>query len=261
MGAEAARSAMRRAGKWFFSGLLGYLARLTEHISIFGVCIVVASFVWLAVLGQWFWGLWGLLVVTQAAMWAPVVLSVVLMPSLLPDLLLRRVLSTGRHTAIHALGWSLATLYTLTIAFAWCFGMLSLALWIEPTPSTLIPVLLLSSVLAVGPWGHLAYMEGKAGDDTAGHLSSVGIVLFLLLGYGIAMVVIARGNHSLRSTAVVLGVSLAVAFLQSAVLFLPALWSEMHQPEPETPVDGPGEPEDRCGPSDSQPPRETQTGR
>lgn len=248
---------MSRVGKWLSNGLLDYLARLTEHISIFGVCIVVASFVWLAVLGQWFWGLWGLLVVTQAAMWAPVVLSIVLMPSLLPDLLLRRVLSTGRHPAIHVLGWSLGTLYTLTIAFAWCFGMLSLALWIEPTPSTLIPVLLLSSVLAVGPWGHLAYMEGKAGDDSAGYLSSVGIVLFLLVGYGIAMVVIARGNHSLRSTAVVLGVSLGVAFVQSVVLFLPVLWSEMHQPEPEKLEEEPTEPEDRCEATDSEPPRET----
>jgi len=217
------------------------------------VCLVFSPFAWLMILGQWRLALGGLVIFFAASRCVPAVFRILLMPSLLPYLLVTRARSTGKHPVLVVLGWLVADVYVLAIEFTWCLGWLLLSVSVAPTNVVLIPVLLLSFEVAVSS---LAFYATHVESETAsalGNLCSTGIVMFAAAGYLVAMTVIAFGNHSLRSMAVVLGVDAGVALIWSTALFISAMSSEMHQPEPERPADEPGEPADKYGPADSEP--------
>jgi len=142
-------------------------------LNIFGE---VVSGVWLLIIGEWRLVVLGVIAI--------VVSSFVLGLLMMPSLLFAGLASVIRGNGGKMVPVVLSTLYTALVMTAWCVA----SLWVFGTSATLknvVPLLIWSYGVAVGPWANMARKD-QAGQD--GNMLSMISVFFAEFGYLVAMV-------------------------------------------------------------------------
>jgi hypothetical protein len=190
------------------------LAVIVVPLAILNVLGGIVSGIWLAVLGEWgIIGIGVLLAVGDA-----VFLGIALIPGLLLAAPAAHFVNEGRTVpAVFFVGLSSA--YTLGLITAWCCGILFLCVR-DATTSDIVPRLIWSYGVAIGPW---AYMASKEQGPGAEGFSSTVSLFFAQLAY-VAIIFLVLFSPISRIGAVkVFGGFMAVGLIAQivfAVLFL-----------------------------------------
>lgn len=154
--------------------------------------------IWLAALGAWY----PLIIGVVAFFCATWVISLALIPSVGIQAGGAALLEKG-HTIP---GWALlflGNLYVVAIVTIWCVGSLVFFM-AKATPSSLIPMLIWSYSVAVGPWEYMAHKEGP---DATGSQASV---FFAQLGYLILMLLVYFVNIRIIDAVIVFSVVMII---------------------------------------------------
>jgi len=136
----------------------------------------VVSGVWLLIIGEWRLVVLGVIAIVLSSF----ILGLLMMPSLLFAGLASVIKGNGGKM-IPAV---LSTLYTALVMTTWCVA----SLWLfgmSATSKNIVPLLIWSYGVAVGPWADMARKD-QAGQD--GNIFSVTSVFFAEFGYFVAMV-------------------------------------------------------------------------
>jgi hypothetical protein len=152
----------------------GLITALSIPLAILNMVGGIVSGVWLAILGEWGTigcGIAAFLVSTLA-------LSLVLMPALLLAAPAGVCAERGNTFGLMFFG-ALSSLYTIGVITAWCCGVLFFFSK-NLTQASLIPTLVWSYGVAIGPW---AYMSSKEQHGGAGSFASTMATFLAELAY------------------------------------------------------------------------------
>jgi hypothetical protein len=191
--------------------LLALYAVLQIPLMVLNACGAVIAGTWLCFLGEWGVVLLGLVCFVGATFLMPFVL---LPASLFGLALVARSgeMPDGRLVPIVMV--ALSQIYITAVITAWG----SLVLYVcarMATPGSLFPVLLLGYEVATGPWATLA-----AKDHQTDSRSNSGFpVLFLSVGYVVAMVFIWLDGAIIQTGFIVLAAAMALSWIVQVVIF------------------------------------------
>lgn len=173
----------------------------------------VASGIWLAFLGEW----WALGLGLIGIFVSHLIISIALMPSYLVGAGGAAAAERGSKVGMYFFSF-LSHLYTSALVTAWSIGILFLFLSMADG-RTLIPLLIWSYGVALGPWQYLAGEEARAGTgDGAAQTTFFGQLAFVIA----AAVTLTTDASIVTLAAVFGGVMLVNVGIQMLILGLTA---------------------------------------
>lgn len=169
------------------------------------------SGIWLAVLGMWdiiWFGIISLFI-------SHFIIAFALMPAML-FLAPAAYFLTKKNLFATAIGWllmSLSLFYTFGLITIWCVGILYNFTKMA-TPASIIPLLIWSYGVALGPWMFLAAKEQQSGDGEG----SIFPVFFAEISYIVSILMILFLEITLRDVLIVFAIIMGVAMVIQLVI-------------------------------------------
>ncbi|MGI6348252.1 MAG: hypothetical protein ACOXZ1_03630 [Patescibacteria group bacterium] len=191
------------------TGAVATITALTVPIMLLNLLGGIVSGIWLAILGEWGEIFRGILFMVVAGF----AISIALMPSLLFAAPAAMAMERGKKF-IGALLGSLSVLYTVALITVWCIWVMWLFVS-SATESSLIPLLVWSYGVALGPWMWLAQKDQQGGGNEFSTLTT----FFAQAAYILGMIMFFFGA-TLGTIAILFGIiMLAGAILQMIIAF------------------------------------------
>jgi len=191
------------------TGAVATITALTVPIMLLNLLGGIVSGIWLAILGEWGEIFRGILFMVVAGF----AISIALMPSLLFAAPATMAMERGKKF-IGALLGSLSVFYTVALITVWCIWVM----WLfvnSTTESSLIPLLVWSYGVALGPWMWLAQKDQQGGGNEFSTLTT----FFAQAAYILGMIMFFFGA-TLGTIAMLFGIiMLAGAILQMIIAF------------------------------------------
>ena len=184
--------------------LLGLINVLSLPLMVLNLLGGIVSGIWLAILGEWGTIGWGILAIGISTFG----ISLALMPVML--LAVPVVWSEKKGKSLLSLLLSsLGGLYTLGVLSAWCLGVLFFFTK-EVTHSGLIPTLIWSYGVAIGPWSYMASKERPGGGS---EFYSLLATFFAEIAY-VSIILIGLFTSITRGQAIIIFLTImAIAFM------------------------------------------------
>jgi len=191
------------------TGAVATITVLTVPIMLLNLLGGIVSGVWLAILGEWGEIVRGIIFFVVAGF----AISIALMPSLLFAAPAAMAMERGKKL-IGALLGSLSVLYTVVLITIWCIWVMWLFVS-SANESSLIPLLVWSYGVALGPWMWLAQKDQQGGGNEFSTLTT----FFAQAAYILGMIIFFFGA-TLGAIAILFGIiMLAGAILQMIIAF------------------------------------------
>jgi len=191
------------------TGAIATITALTVPIMLLNLLGGIVSGIWLAILGEWGEIFRGILFMVVAGF----AISIALMPSLLFAAPAAMAMERGKKF-IGALLGSLSVLYTVALITVWCIWVMWLFVS-SATESSLIPLLVWSYGVALGPWMWLAQKDQQGGGNEFSTLTT----FFAQAAYILGMIMFFFGA-TLGTIAILFGIiMIAGAILQMIIAF------------------------------------------
>jgi len=191
------------------TGAIATITALTVPIMLLNLLGGIVSGIWLAILGEWGEIFRGILFMVVAGF----AISIALMPSLLFAAPAAMAMERGKKF-IGALLGSLSVLYTVALITVWCIWVMWLFVS-SATESSLIPLLVWSYGVALGPWMWLAQKDQQGGRNEFSTLTT----FFAQAAYILGMIMFFFGA-TLGTIAILFGIiMLTGAILQMIIAF------------------------------------------
>lgn len=191
------------------TGAVATIAVLTVPIMLLNFLGGIVSGIWLAVLGEWGKIVSGLIFLVVSGF----AISFALMPSLLFSGPGAMAVERGKKY-LGALLCSLSVLYIVALITVWCL----LLMWLfvsSATESSLIPLLIWSYGVALGPWMWLAQKDQQGGGNEYSTLT----VFFAQAAYILGMIMVFNGA-TLRTVAILFGIIMFVGAILQMIIAL-----------------------------------------
>lgn len=183
------------------SAVMGLLIVLSVPLMVWNIFGGVVPVIWLLIIGDWCPVLLGIGIVIVSDFG----LSILLM---LPLLLFAGLAALGKRVG-QIIAVVLSMLYTGAIIVIWCSVVLFLFRR-QLSPKNLVPVMILSYGVAVGPWAYLASHE----DNPASVIST----LAAELGYAVVLLMVFFGSPGFWDLVLVLAGFMLVAQVINCVM-------------------------------------------
>jgi hypothetical protein len=183
------------------SAVMWFLNALSVPLMVLNIFGEVVSGIWLLIIGDWRVVLLGIGIV--------IVSSFGLSILMLPSLLFAGLAALGKRVS-QIIAVVLSMLYTGAIIVIWCSVVLFL-FGRQVSPKNLVPVMIWSYGVAVGPWAYMASHE----DNPHSMLST----FFAELGYAVVLLMVFFGSPSFLDLVLVLAGFMLVAQVINWVLF------------------------------------------
>jgi len=191
------------------TGAVATITVLTVPIMLLNLLGGIGSGIWLAILGEWGEIIRGIIFFVVAGF----AISIALMPSLLFAAPAAMAVERGKKLLGALLG-SLSVLYTVALITIWCIWVMWLFVS-SATESSLIPLLVWSYGVALGPWMWLAQKDQQGGGNEFSTLTT----FFAQAAYILGMIMFFFGA-TLGAIAILFGIiMLAGAILQMIIAF------------------------------------------
>lgn len=182
----------------------GILSALSTPLIVLNILGGIVSGIWLAIIGEWAAIFIGLLLTFVSA----VVLGFALMPVLL--LLAPAVHYSKKGNSLVSFFFrTLSNIYVLVLVSIWCFYVMSLFVR-GATEDSLIPRLIWSYGVALGPWIHMARKE--QGDSFEGFASLI-VTFFAEIAYVVSIFLFILTPKDLSEIFKVFGAFMAVCLI------------------------------------------------
>lgn len=162
--------------------LIALITALSIPLMVLNMLGGIVAGIWLAILGEWGTIGTGVLIFVVST-WT---LGFVIMPSMLLAIPAALCAEKGKTVGLVFFG-ALCNLYILAIVTLWCCGILFFFVR-DAAASSLIPKLLWSYGLAVGPWAYMASKETQGGGSEG--FFSILATFFSQLAYVTIMVLV-----------------------------------------------------------------------
>jgi hypothetical protein len=146
--------------------LLGFITALTIPLALLNMLGGVVSGIWLGILGEWSTIGLGILFFLGSTL----LLGIVLLPSILLAAPAAYCAEKGKTLAMLCFG-ALSNLYTIAVITVWCCGVLYMFVK-DANSSSLVPKLIWSYGVAIGPWSYMASKEPEGGENLGSVLST-----------------------------------------------------------------------------------------
>jgi hypothetical protein len=162
----------------------------------------IISGIWLVILGEWGLIGYGML----AAMMGGFIIPLAILPSAIFALPAVALMTKGHKFIGYMIG-TLSVTYIMIVLSAWCLIVLT-TYADQATPDSIIPILIWSYGVALGPISYLAHEELQSGNELSG-LST----FFLQIAYFITILVIIFVGINVFHALVIFGVVMTVAII------------------------------------------------
>lgn len=146
--------------------LIGFITALAVPIAFLNMIGGIGSGIWLAILGEWWTIVSGLLFFFISTF----ALSIIIMPSMLLSAPAAYWAEKGKTFGMLCFG-ALSNLYIIVVITVWCCGILYIFVK-DATSISLIPKLIWSYGVATGPWAYMASKDQQGGEGFASMLST-----------------------------------------------------------------------------------------
>ena len=192
------------------NGLEAFLVLLLVPLLILNILGGIVAGIWLIILGEWVIVVEGLLIAYAS--------NFILSFAMLPMWLFAKpaiYFSNKGKTIGMVCFTALSNLYILAVITFWCCGIMFYFIG-SATESNLIPRLLWTYGLAIGPWTYFARQDGQGGRPES--FASMIATFFAQIGYVTIMVLVIFTNITLIGT-----IKAFACFMAVAMLFLMTL--------------------------------------
>jgi len=189
------------------SAFLGFVNVLSVPLFILNIFGEVVSGLWLLIIGEWRMVLLGIAIM--------VVSTFALGMAVLPSLLFVPLATFSKGEVGKVVAMILSTLYIAAVMVLWCAGVL----WLFGrglTARNIVPMLIWSYGVAVGPWAGMANKDQKA---QGGNTYSLVSVFFAEIGYVVAIIMVLTGTQNFSALVKVLAGFLVAAQIVNWMLY------------------------------------------
>ncbi|MBE3068857.1 MAG: hypothetical protein IMZ66_01335 [Planctomycetes bacterium] len=184
-------------------------ASFSSPIMVLHILLGVVSGLWLAIVGEW--GAIGLGILFVVL--SPILIGVALLPMCLSTPAGMYCMARGKTLGVYCVA-SITTLYRLAVLMSWCCGILYLFVK-DDTPVHLIPRLLWSYGIAIGPWAYWARQDAASGYVVYGYALAT---LFAEAAYIVIMLLLIVVPVSLLGAVKVFAGFMAASFVVEWIL-------------------------------------------